>query len=141
MVLLKHANCSSSNMGDNLCLLVVTVLFLGLYSCTKDQTGKSASVDCVAVDATANTYNLRVGTVLNNSCGTATGCHDVDNYQSNGNVRFDTYETSKDGFLNKSALCTIKQTSGCVAMPQGAPKLADSLITYIQCWAENGYAQ
>lgn len=141
MVLPKRVKCSSSKMGNNFYLLIVTIVLLGIYSCTKDQTGKPVSVDCAAVDASANTYNLRVGTILNNSCGTATGCHDVDNYQSNGNVRFDTYETSKDGFLNKSALCTIKQTSGCVAMPQGAPKLADSLITNIQCWAENGYAQ
>lgn len=122
-------------------LLVMAGFLAGMYSCTKDQTGKPVSVDCASVTAADNTYNLRISALLNNSCGTTPGCHDVDNYQSNGNVRFDTYETSKEGFQNKSALCTIKQTSGCVAMPQGAPKLADSLITYIQCWAENGYAQ
>lgn len=128
-------------MKNKIALIVLSGLTLGIYSCTKDHASKSVSIDCTAVTSADNTYNNRIGAILNNSCGTGPGCHDIDNYQGNGNIRFDTYQTAKESFQNKPTLCTIKQESGCLPMPQGAPKLADSLITYLQCWAENGYAQ
>lgn len=118
-------------------ILVVLFCITGYYSCTKDKAAKPALVGCAAVDS-LNTYNLRIKGILDANCATA-GCHDAI-YASSG-VDLSTYATSKTAFETKSALCTIKQDGNCLPMPQGSSKLADSLITYIQCWSENGYQE
>lgn len=128
---------SLSNSSWFIALALVAVLSLGIDSCTKDKTPPPASVDCATVDAAANTYNLRIATYLNNNCAFS-GCHSTGSAVSG--VVLDNYTSAKEAFQSKDALCTIKHSSGCAPMPPGG-KLADSLITYIQCWAENGYQQ
>lgn len=108
------------------------------YSCTKDKAQQPLSVVCTGVDSATNTYNLQVKTILDGNCGYS-GCHSTATASSN--VILDNYADSKSAFQNKDALCTITQTGGCLPMPQGYDKLADSLITYIQCWSERGYPQ
>ncbi len=112
------------------------VLLLG--SCAKDKAAKPSDVDCTTVSQAANTYSLRVKTILNNSC-TAVGCHDA--LLASAGINLATYDGSKVAFESNDVLCTVKHGQGCLPMPQGAPKLADSLITYLQCWAENNYPQ
>ncbi|HLP20124.1 MAG TPA: hypothetical protein VK174_07485 [Chitinophagales bacterium] len=108
------------------------------YSCTKDKTPPPANTTCTSVDSVANTYNLRIKAILDVNCATV-ACHDAVFY--NSGVILDNYTNSKAAFESKPSLCAIKQEGGCLPMPQGADKLADSLITYIQCWAENGYPE
>lgn len=118
-------------------ILVAFVVTTGYYSCTKDKAAQPVSANCVGIDSN-NTYNLRIKTIIDGNCAYV-GCHDG-TYASGGVVMQD-YTGTKSAFTNKNALCTIKQDGNCLAMPQGSDKLADSLITYIQCWSENGYAQ
>ncbi len=75
---------------------------------------------------------------MDGNCATI-GCHDA--IFASGGVTLTDYSNTKIAFESKSALCTIKQSGNCLPMPQGGAKLADSLITYIQCWADNGYAE
>lgn len=117
-----------------LCFIAITFY----YSCTKDKAKPPLSSSCTGVDAATNTYNIRIKAILDANCGYG-GCHDAGTASSN--VILDSYTASKAAFQNRNGLCTIKQTGGCLPMPQGQPKLADSLITYIQCWSESGYAQ
>lgn len=117
---------------------VVVGIVLLLGSCAKDKAAKPSDIDCTTVNQAANTYNLQVKTILDNSCASV-GCHDA-LFASSG-VNLATYDGSKAAFQNSDVLCTVKHGQGCLPMPQGAPKLADSLITYLQCWAENNYPQ
>ena len=117
-----------------LCVLSVVLLF----SCAKDKAQKPADIDCSTIDQSANTYNLNIKTILDDNCASA-GCHDAI-FASSG-VNLATYDASKAAFQAGNVLCTVKQEQGCLPMPQGGSKLADSLITYLQCWSENNYPQ
>lgn len=120
-----------------LCAVLVTIGFYN--SCTKDKAAPPLSMECTGVGSATNTYNLQIKTILDANCGYG-GCHDATTASSQ--VILDSYLASKTAFQNKNALCNIKQEGGCaLLMPQGQPKLADSLITYIQCWSERGYPQ
>lgn len=121
--------------------LLVTAAFFSVLlinSCAKDVADQPSDVDCSTVDAATNTYNLRIKTIMDNNCAMS-GCHD--NLTKESGVNLSNYAGTKTGFVSADALCTIKQEQGCVPMPDSSPKLADSLITYIQCWSENGYPE
>ncbi len=116
--------------------IAVVFVTVSLYSsCTKDQAQRPL---CMGISAGTNTYNLRVKEIMDNSCAMG-GCHDAGS--ASGNVILDSYGPTKAAFQNKDALCTMTQQGGCLPMPQAAPKLADSLIRFVQCWAENGYTE
>jgi len=119
-------------------LVLTVVLMMGFYSCTKDKTTIPQATSCSGVNSATNTYNLKVKAILDYYCGYA-GCHDAGTATSN--VILDSYASSKTSFQNTTCMCAIKQQGGCIPMPQGSGKLADSLITYIECWANNGYPQ
>ena len=119
-------------------LLFIPVGLCFHSSCTKDKTPPPADVTCDGIDPAANTYNLRIKTILDAECATV-GCHD--NFVASFSIRLNNYANSQEAFETKNSLCSIKQTGGCLPMPQGRDKLADSLITYIQCWANNGYQE
>jgi|ERR1043165_8611645 hypothetical protein len=127
-------------MKKFLWLTVVLFVICFYYSCTKDKTQAPADTTCIAVDSTTNTYNQRIKLILDANCAYV-GCHDAQFHS--GGVILATYNDAKTAFENMDALCSIKQegASQCEPMPQGSPKLADSLITYIQCWAGNNYPQ
>lgn len=120
---------------------VAVGIILLLGSCAKDKAAKPPDIDCTTLNQnqiSTNTYNLQVKTILDNSCASV-GCHDA--LFASAGVNLATYDGSKAAFQNNNVLCTVKHGQGCLPMPQGAPKLADSLITYLQCWAENNYPQ
>lgn len=125
-------------MKKTLWLSAVLVTFTFYYSCTKDKTQKPVATTCSGVDSASNTYNLRIKGIMDNNCAMG-GCHDA--ASANSLVILDTYAATKNSFQTKTCLCAMKQDGSCLPMPQGADKLADSLITYIQCWTENGYPQ
>ena len=118
-------------------MLIASCLF---NSCTKDKALPPVSVTCLWLDTSSNTYNFRIGAIIETNCGSARGCHDASNYAiSGGNVPIYDYTTTKDAFQNRKGLCAIKHEIGCISMPYTPfPQLADSLIKYIQCWTENG---
>ncbi|MCW5906577.1 MAG: hypothetical protein KIS94_01875 [Chitinophagales bacterium] len=117
---------------------LMLVLATVVHSCAKDKAQPPADIDCTTIDQSANTYNLKVKAILDNSCA-AIACHDPI-FGYNG-INLATYDGAKNAFQTKDVLCTVKHRQGCTPMPQGAPKLADSLIAYLHCWAENNYPQ
>lgn len=120
-------------------LLCAVLVMIGFYnSCTKDKTSQPLSVVCTGADSASNTYNLRIKAIMDNNCALG-GCHDAGT--ASRGVILDSYPATKSAFENKKCLCAIEQSGGCLPMPQGSNKLADSLITYIQCWSERGYPQ
>lgn len=119
-----------------LAVAFVTIAFYN--SCTKDKAQPPIVSTCTGVDSATNTYNLRIKAIMDNSCAMS-GCHDAGT--ASGSVLLDTYAATQTSFQTKTCLCAIQQTGSCNPMPQGSAKLADSLITYIQCWSERGYPQ
>jgi hypothetical protein len=128
-------------MKNILSLLVVLFCTTCYYSCTKDKAAKPADIACAGIDS-LNTYNLRIKDILDGNCAYV-GCHNNTNpnIPASDGFALNTYAVAKAGFETTSSLCAIKQEGGCLPMPQGGDKLADSLITYIQCWTENGYPE
>ena len=119
---------------------IVMVLFLFCYSCTKDRTTVPVPAACTTVNAKTNTYTLNIQNILANNCAYS-GCHDGSvPLSSVDNVYLASYSGTVSAFKTQNALCSIEQ-DGCTPMPNGYPKLADSLITYFVCWSENGYTQ
>lgn len=118
--------------------LAAICFILVVGSCAKDKAAQPPSVDCSTIDKALNTYNLKVKTIMDDNCASA-GCHDA--IFASAGVNLATYDGSKAAFQAGKVLCTVKQEAGCLPMPQGGAKLADSLITYLQCWSENNYPQ
>lgn len=125
-------------MTNRFSVLVTTIAVALIQSCAADKSPQPNEVDCSSIDTATNTYALSIKPILDNNCAGG-GCHDAGSASSG--VNLEGYQASKNAFETKPVLCTVKQSGGCVPMPIGAPKLADSLITKLQCWAANGYPQ
>ncbi len=119
-----------------LLLFTVVALFTLFYnSCTKDKT--PVPPDCTQRD-TLNTYTKSVKEIMDNHCAIG-GCHD--DATAFSGVRLDTYENTVDAARNNPKFFCVIDHSCTPVMPWLLPKLADSLITKIQVWKENCYAQ
>ncbi len=115
----------------------VSVLFF--WSCTKPtpNTDYMSAANCTVLIDSLNTYTHSVKAIFNSHCAYSP-CHDANTAKKK--VILDSYAGSVAA-VNKfptKFLCSIHQDAGTVAMPKGAPKLADSLILKIDCWVKNG---
>jgi hypothetical protein len=108
-------------------LLFLTALMW--VSCAKDDTSSSTCT------GTTPTYTADIAPVFNASCAYA-GCH-AGSFPSEG-LDLSTYAKAKSASLNGKVLASVKHQSGVTAMPIGAPKLSDVLISKIDCWIQNG---
>ncbi|MCE2789064.1 MAG: hypothetical protein LW630_04020 [Saprospiraceae bacterium] len=103
-----------------------TLLFL---SCAKDESPNS---NC---SGATPTYTGEIADIFNASCAYA-GCHGG-SFPADG-LDLSTYAKAKATSLNGKVLVSVKQQGGAKAMPLGAPKLSDAIITKIDCWIQNG---
>lgn len=117
-----------------LCFSILPFVF-SYNSCTKDKT--PVPVDCIQTD-TINTYTRSVKEIFDDNCAVS-GCHDA--VTAFNGVRLDTYENSVNAAKTKlTFFCSIENT--CTPfMPYLGDKLDDSLITKIELWKANCYAQ
>ena len=118
-----------------------TALFLAIasiWACAANKADVPTDVNCEGVNVDSNTYTLAVKPILDANCATF-ACHSAAVAESN--VNLEAYTPAVAAFQNKDALCTIQHGTECIPMPDNQPKLADSLIAIIQCWAENGYKE
>jgi hypothetical protein len=109
-------------------------LTLFLVQCKKD-TVDTTTTTCTGATPT---YTNTIKTIMDRSCATP-GCHNATT-KSNG-YDLSTYTGTSAGASNAAFLGAIRHTSGFKAMPQGAAKLTDSLITKVACWVQNGKPQ
>lgn len=117
----------------------MTVSALVSYnSCTKDVALKPEAIVCSSIDSSANTYTLKIKSILDSHC-TDSGCHDAV-FASDG-INLTTYADAKSAFESGEVMGAVMHEQGFIAMPQNKPKLADSLIAYLQCWKNNNYPQ
>ena len=108
-------------------LLVMT----GLMSCDKDPIEPG---DCDVVP----TYTADIKPILDASCAKS-GCHDAITVQ-NG-VNLSTYATARAISQEDRFLAVIEHRAGFPQMPFDGPKLPQSQIDLLTCWAENDAPQ
>jgi hypothetical protein len=106
------------------------VICLLILSCTKEDT--TTTTDCTG---TIPTYSSDIAAIFNASCATA-GCHSG-SFPADG-LDLSSFATAKNASLNGKVLASMKHSSGTVAMPLGGTKLADAVISKVECWINNG---
>ena len=109
--------------------LVFVVLTAWFSSCTKDKAVINAAVVC---DSTKTNYVHDVKPIMTDNCSFG-GCHDGHTQSPD----LTTYNGCVTG-VNGNVICRIQATCTPL-MPQGGPKLADSLINKIVKWKTDGY--
>jgi hypothetical protein len=130
-------------MKTKLLAAMVMACLILCYACSKDKAQKAQAITCNGINVDSNTYNLRIKAIIDGNCAdpNTPGCHDLAWYSGALNVPLYDYPTTINSFQTKNVFCSLNRQSGCFAMPRDKPKLADSLIAYLQCWADNGYRQ
>jgi hypothetical protein len=112
-----------------LTLIILGGLSLNMSACSKDKVPAPAlNTDCPDTVS----YQSFVRPLIMSNC-TTSGCHDA---SSAGGYVLETHtqiSANADIILN-----AIRHTSGISQMPQGQPKLADSLATKLNCWIIQG---
>jgi hypothetical protein len=115
-------------------ILLITGLFFamtGLISCEKDPVEPG---DCDVVP----TYTADIKPILDASCAKS-GCHDAITAQ-NG-VNLSTYATASAISQEARFLGVIQHKAGFPQMPFDGPKLPQSQIDLLTCWAQNDAPQ
>lgn len=111
--------------------LVVGICIVGsvvVSSCTKDKVPPTV-VDATCTDTIS--FSADILPIMQNNC---TSCHDSNN-ASGG------YDLSNHAGVTQNTakvLGSMMQDGSASSMPQGAPKLADSLIQKVNCWINQG---
>ena len=113
-------------------LILVAGMFTLLltFSCKKDKVSTGiVNSDC----ADTISFSATVLPLITQNCSTS-GCHDA----NSGSAGY-TLTSHQD--ISPSAsqvLGAMRHDAGFAPMPEGAPKLADSLIQYVECWISQG---
>lgn len=107
-------------------LLVVLVISISCTNASESDLLESNSLPAVV------TYNANVKTIIDNNC---VSCHK--NTPINGaHISLTTYSNVKSAVLNDKLIARINGNEGL--MPQGGPKLPQSLIDIIEKWESDG---
>jgi hypothetical protein len=124
-------------------LLGLVFAILIINSCTKDKASLYVPPSCGGIPQASLTYTYRIAPIFNTYCTTPNSiCHD--HATQYFGIDMSSYSSSVSAFQNHMGLCAVEHVGTCGAanyMPYALPQLPDSLITYIQCWANAGYPQ
>ena len=113
-------------------LLIIPTLFLLITSCAKDQTPEPVVVEPDVCDSIPKSFSVDVQPIFDTHC---VSCHNAANNFANGQ----SWETHAEISANiDNILTAINHQAGATAMPYQLPKLSDSLIQVIECWASDG---
>jgi len=110
-------------------LLIIILVFVAI-SCRKDKVEEVVPVEEECPEE--RSFSQDVLPILSTNCSTS-GCHDA-NSQSAGYI-LETYEQVDEHAV--IVLAAMKHETSSL-MPQGQPKLADSLIKTFDCWIKQG---
>ncbi len=121
--------------------LAFTAIAITFSSCKKENTHTQGTTNADYINATdcsgsSPTYTANVQPILDTKCATS-GCHDI--AFASGGLALEGYDSTKTHFNQHKILCAINHNSDCGAMPKSQPKLADTEIKTITCWAKNSF--
>jgi len=109
--------------------LIIAIVF---SNCAKDQTPEPMVVEPDICDSIPKSFAVDVLPIFDANC---IGCHNATNNFANGQ----SWETHAEISANiDNILTAINHQSGATPMPYQQPKLSDSLIQVIECWAADG---
>jgi len=116
-----------------MCLTFTFVVLI--TSCAKDKSDPVVIVPSNSCDSTIVSYAAEINPIFLTNCAVS-GCHDAPT--SSGGNNWESY--SEVSTKINMIICAINHNSGCFPMPRpvGSPKLPDSTIQKIECWAEQG---
>ncbi|CAG5076266.1 hypothetical protein [Parvicella tangerina] len=113
-------------------LLILPLILLLISSCAKDTTPAPEVIEPDVCDSIPKSFATDVQPIFNDNCVV---CHNSSNNQANGQ----SWETHAEIAANIDAILTaINHEAGKTPMPYQLPKLSDSLIQVIECWASDG---
>ena len=119
-------------------ILLGAAISFAIYSCTKDQAEPKVTVQGYC-DTLNYTYTNDIKLIIDTYC--TSSCHTSTKSSGFGSANLETYTSVKDEVDNGTFECAINQNSGCTPMPLGGNKIADSLLTKVNCWIENNTPQ
>ena len=109
---------------------IVAIIVFTVFGCRKDKVQEIIPVEEECPEE--RSFSQDVLPILNVNCSTS-GCHNASS-QGGGYV-FETYEQIDQHAV--IILSAIKHETSSL-MPQGQPKLADTLIQTFDCWMKQG---
>jgi hypothetical protein len=109
-------------------LVIIGFLFMPISSCTKNKV-PLPELDNTCSDSVK--YVTFVQPLISSNCSTS-GCHD--SFGAGGY----TLETHAQISGNAEIILKAIRHDGAASMPQGQPKLVDSLTTQFNCWINQG---
>jgi cytochrome c553 len=122
-------------------LFLLALVVIGLCYCTKDKSvmpdntpTSKAPITQELCDTTPASFSADINPIIQASCATP-GCH---NTTGAAGIKLTNYSEIKSQAELNRFLSAIKHKSGFSNMPKSASKLADSNITKIECWINNG---
>ena len=110
--------------------LIVPILFFVTLSCRKDKVEEIIPVEEECPEE--RSFSDDVLPILSTNCSTS-GCHNAGS-QSGGYV----FETHQQVDQHADIMLAAMRHETSSPMPQGAPKLTDSLIQTFDCWIKQG---
>jgi len=111
-------------------VIINCYLMMLIYACDKDKAVAPTPVDDVIISSDCPDtiyYSIQIESLLNDNC---ISCH------SGSNTGFPPDLTNHTEVSSNASAVLSSIQSGY--MPQGAPKLADSIIQQFQCWINQG---
>ncbi len=114
-----------------LIFILQLVLLFFLVSCTKEKAAPKQVFVPSECDSIPKSFSVDVFPIIQNNC---TGCHSGSS-PSGGIKLADHNDISSNLILT---LETVNHEVGLTPMPYLQPKLSDSLIQVLECWASSG---
>ena len=119
-------------MKKILFLSAFVALTLTIIQCQKE------TIDTATCTGTTPTYTTDIKPIMDASCATS-GCHSASSKQAGYDLS--SYAGTVSAAGKTAFLGSIQHKTGYDAMPQGASKLSDAILTKISCWVQNGTPQ
>ncbi len=118
-------------MKHTLTLVLISAIFITTTQCSKEKAAAPTVLD-TSCDSIPKSFSVDVLPIFTANCVT---CHNAANNVANGQ----NWETHAEITANLSMILTaINHEGGAEPMPYQMPKLSDSLIQVIECWASDG---
>lgn len=120
-------------MKYRLTVLMVALIVFGVAGCYYDKESILYPSATICDTSTASTYSGKVAPIMSTYCNS---CHAAS--VADGGVVLDSYTSIKTYVTNGKLLSSINHSSGVSAMPKGAGKLPDCIITQVTRWVNAG---
>jgi hypothetical protein len=112
--------------------IFLALLGLSLLSCTSDSTSDLISLEPIPEQVG---YAKDVKSIIDNNCISCHGSNPI----SGGNLSLTNYVQVRNSVLNDGLIQRMRLEEGnSLLMPQGGPKLPNTIVNIVQKWKDDG---